>query len=121
MNDRRSLRIRTAALSAAIAVFCTTAQARIWHVCHTELPGIESGRQARSIGEAARGVESGDTVIIHNGIYREEVVIEKSGTADEPITFQAAVGANVIVTGADHISEWTEVEGEGNVYRTHWP
>ena len=101
--------------------FCAAANGRTLHVSGETLTGIEQQEQVRTIAQAAALVEPGDTVIIHSGIYREAVVIEKSGTPDNPITFQAAAGAGVIMTGADRISEWTEVQGDGNIYSTPWP
>ena len=94
---------------------------RIRHVSKKELPGIKEDEQVRTIGEAVSLVEPGDTVIIHDGIYREEVVIEKSGLPDKPIKFQAAVGGNVIVTGADRITDWQEEESTGSIYSIPWP
>jgi len=101
--------------------FCAAANGKTWHVSGEKLAGIEQQEQVRTIGQAAALVEPGDTVIIHSGIYREAVVIEKSAEPDNPITFQAAAGAGVILTGADHISEWTEVKGNGRIYSTPWP
>jgi len=51
---------------------------RIRHVSKKELPGIKADEQVRTIREAASLVKPGDTVIIHNGIYREKVVIERN-------------------------------------------
>jgi len=101
--------------------FCAAAEGKTWHVSGETLAGIEQQEQARTIGQAAALAEPGDTVIIHGGIYREAVVIEKSGLPDNAITFQAAAGAGVIMTGADHISEWTEVKGDDRIYSTPWP
>jgi len=101
--------------------FCAAANGKTWHVSGETLAGIEQQEQVRTIGQAAALAEPGDTVIIHGGIYREAVEIEKSGLSDNPITFQAAPGAGVIMTGADRISEWTEVEGDGRIYSTPWP
>jgi hypothetical protein len=101
--------------------FCAAADGKTWHVSGEALAGIEQQEQVRTIGQAATLAGPGDTVIIHSGIYREAVVIEKSGTPDNPITFQAADGAGVIMTGADRISEWTEVKGDGRIYSTPWP
>jgi len=100
---------------------CIDAYGRTLHVSGQELAGIQRAEQFRTIGEAALLTEPGDTVIIHNGVYREKVDIEKSGLAGKPITFQAAVGANVVITGADRITEWTEVQGDGRIYSTPWP
>jgi len=101
--------------------FCITAEGKTWHVSGETLAGIEQQQQVRTISRAAALAEPGDTVIIHSGIYREAVVIEKSGKPDNPITFQAATGAGVIMTGADRISEWAGVKGEGHIYSTPWP
>jgi len=101
--------------------FCAAADGKTWHVSGEAPAGIEQQEQVRTIGQAATLAGPGDTVIIHSGIYREAVVIEKSGKPDNPITFQAADGAGVIMTGADRISEWTEVKGDGRIYSTPWP
>ncbi|OHB64991.1 MAG: hypothetical protein A2168_09485 [Planctomycetes bacterium RBG_13_50_24] len=101
--------------------FCAAADGKTWHVSGGTLAGIEQREQVRTIGQAVTLAEPGDTVIIHSGIYREAVVIEKSGRPDNPITFHAAAGAGVIMTGADRISEWTEVKGDGHIYSTPWP
>jgi hypothetical protein len=101
--------------------FCARLDGRQWHVSQEKLTCIEQEKQVRTIGKAASLVEPGDTVIIHSGIYREKVDIEKSGLVQEPIKFQAAVGANVIMSGADRISEWAELQDEGRIYSTLWP
>lgn len=101
--------------------FCAAANGKTWHVSGETLAGIKQQEQVRIIGQAAELAEPGDTVIIHSGIYREAVVIEKSGLSDNPVTFQAAAGAAVIMTGADRISEWTELQGDGHIYSTPWP
>ena len=101
--------------------FSTVVVGKTWHVSGEKLAGIKQQEQMRTIARAAALAEPGDTVIIHSGIYREAAVIEKSGKLDNPITFQAAAGAGVIMTGADRISEWTEVKGDGRIYSTPWP
>ena len=100
---------------------CPCVDGKTWHVAQEALAGLEPREQVRTIAEAASLVEPGDTVIIHGGIYREKVEIEKSGLPEKPIRFQAAVGQTVVMTGADRISEWTEVQGEGRIYSTLWP
>lgn len=100
---------------------CVAVNGKTWHVSGKTLPGIEQQQQARTIAQVAAIVEPGDKVIIHSGIYREAVIIENSGRPDNPITFQAAAGAGVIMTGADRISEWAEVKGDSRIYSTSWP
>jgi hypothetical protein len=62
---------------------------------------VPSVSQVRTISEAASKVEPGDTVVIHSGVYRETVTIEKSGTQERPIRFEAAPGENVVITGIE--------------------
>jgi hypothetical protein len=121
MTNRHLRRIKITCLLIVGFSLYTDADGRTWHVSDKLLTGFKLEEQVRTISEAAALVEPGDRVIIHNGIYRETVTIEKSGRPDKPITFQAGVGANVVVTGADRISEWTEVEGENRIYSTPWP
>ena len=58
---------------------------RVLHVAHAGLSDVPDKNQFRTISAAARAIEAGDTVVIHDGVYRESVVVEKSGTADQPI------------------------------------
>jgi hypothetical protein len=100
---------------------CTSTEAKIWHVAQKNLPGIDTESQVRSISEAISQLAAGDTVIIHGGIYREQVTIEQSGTAEKPITIQAGPGELVIVTGADRLTRWQKVEGNDSVFFSDWP
>jgi hypothetical protein len=87
------------------------------------MAGIAETQQFRSINEAAQVVEPGDTVLIHNGIYREFVHIARSGTPDAPIEFRPADPIpHVVVTGADVLSNWTKEPGgpDENVFSTTW-
>jgi hypothetical protein len=97
---------------------CVAANARLWHVSGKRLPGIES---VPTITQAAANIEAGDTIIVHSGVYREKVLIDRSGRPDRPITLEAAVGADVVVTGADHLTEWTEVTEQDRIAGTPWP
>lgn len=96
-------------------------EGRLWQVSQQALPGIAEDAQFRTISEAAAHVEAGDTVVIHGGVYREQVVVEASGTAERPIRFVAATGEHVVVTGADEITTWEQADSENHIYRTPWP
>jgi len=85
-----------------------------------ENPGTPA-EPLKTIGAAAKIVKAGDTVIIRGGVYREAVTVEASGNAEGMITFAAAAGERVVVTGADRLTKWEKVAGEGNVFRTDWP
>jgi len=97
---------------------CAAADARVWHVSVKKLPGIES---MPTIAQAAANVEAGDTIIVHSGVYREKVLVDRSGRPDKPITLEASVGADVVMTGADHLTEWTEATGQDRIASMPWP
>ncbi len=120
MKNRHFQRISLACALVMVSL-CPRVDGKTWHVAQETPAGISPREQVRTIAEAASLVEPGDTVIIHGGIYREKVDIEKSGLPERPIRFQAAVGQTVIMSGADRITEWTEVPGEGHIYSTPWP
>jgi Right handed beta helix region len=94
----------------------------VWHVAPELLPNIASDRQFRVISEAARAAQAGDTVVIHSGVYRESVSIEKSGTAEKPIRFEAAPFAKVTISGADRVLDWRKESGNSdNIFSAECP
>lgn len=69
------------------------------------------------IQQAADVMVAGDTVIVHEGIYREWVKPMNGGSAEHKrITYMAAAGEHVEITGAEEIKDWEHVEG--SVYKT---
>jgi len=70
-----------------------------------------------TIQKAADEVTEGDTVIVHEGVYREEVVVRSSGEPDNPVTFKAAEGESVVIDGSHESlagpggDEWTSHSG----------
>jgi parallel beta-helix repeat protein len=52
-----------------------------------------------TVGAAARRVSAGQTVQVAAGTYPENVTVPTSGTATAPITFTAASGASVVLSG----------------------
>ena len=97
------------------------AQARLWHVAEKTLPGIDPNDQATTIGKGVARLEPGDTLLLHGGVYREVVGIDKSGTAEHPIAIRAAEGETVTLTGADRVTDWSLSQGTERVYSTPWP
>ena len=54
----------------------------------------------------------GDLITVHEGTYRECVVPPRGGKSDEKrITYQAAPGEKVIITGSEVIKNWHLVSG----------
>jgi hypothetical protein len=85
-----------------------------------EGPG-SAERPWKTISHAASKVAPGDTVNIRDGIYRECVVVKTDGSVNAPIRFQAAPGARVVVTGAEHITGWQNADANRPIYRVAWP
>ncbi|MGW8552588.1 right-handed parallel beta-helix repeat-containing protein, partial [Streptomyces tubercidicus] len=72
-----------------------------------------SAAPLKTINAAAQKAQPGDTVQVGAGIYREEVVLPRGGTSDTArITYKAAAGASVTVTGSDVFDTWTKVSGD---------
>jgi hypothetical protein len=84
--------------------------------------GPGSGEQPwKSLAKAFEKAGPGDKVEISDGVYREQVVAKMSGTAQEPIVFEAAPGAHVVITGADRLTGWQKTGGDRPVYSIAWP
>lgn len=73
----------------------------------------------RTISRAAAIAQPGDTVRVHAGTYREWVSPANSGTEDHRIVYESAGDGEVIITGAERVTKWTD-EGDG-VWRTEVP
>jgi hypothetical protein len=82
--------------------------------------GGTSERPWKTISRAAAQVGPGDQVIIRDGIYREQVVVKQNGTAQAPILFEAAPGAQVVLTGADLLTGWQKDAGSRPIYHVPW-
>ena len=61
----------------------------------------------RTISRAAELAETGDSVIVHAGEYREWVKPAHSGYSNiNRITYEAAVGEKVVIKGSEIIKDW---------------
>ncbi|MBB1483009.1 right-handed parallel beta-helix repeat-containing protein [Tessaracoccus sp. MC1865] len=70
-----------------------------------------------TLNRAAALARPGDTVVVHEGIYREWVKPPHGGLSDNRrITFTAAPGEHVVLTGSEEVTGWESV-GDG-VWRT---
>ncbi|WP_419194065.1 right-handed parallel beta-helix repeat-containing protein [Novipirellula herctigrandis] len=72
-----------------------------------------------TISRAADVANPGDVVIIHAGVYREQVRPKRSGTQSQPICFAAADGDQVVISGADVITDW-EPAADGIWKKRDW-
>ena len=66
----------------------------------------------RTINHAAQVAAPGDTVQVHEGIYREWVSPRNGGrSAYERITYEAAPGEHPVIKGSEVVTGWEKVEG----------
>jgi hypothetical protein len=85
-----------------------------YHVAKT---GSDFGKGTRedpflTINKAASLAQAGDTIIVHEGIYREWVKPRNTGLSDtRRITYQAAEGEKVVIKGSEAIRDWEQPEG----------
>lgn len=86
--------------------------ARIYHVAKT---GSDLGKGTEqdpflTINKAASVAVAGDTIIVHEGVYREWVKPQNSGLSNKRrITYQAAPGEKVVIKGSERIQNWEQV------------
>lgn len=73
----------------------------------------------RTISRAAALAMPGDTVTVHAGVYREWVNPANGGTEDHRIIYKSAEDGEVVITGAERISDWKD-EGD-SVWSTEIP
>lgn len=109
-----------AVLIAGLLLFSSVARqmtaAETWHVDATAATGGDgsSGAPFATIQAAADRAEAGDSVLIRSGTYRESVRPANSGNAsDGPITFQAADGETVTISGAEALDGGWSSSGAG--------
>lgn len=61
----------------------------------------------RTVSRAAQIAVSGDTVVVHGGVYRECVSPVHGGKSDsERIVYRAADGERPVIKGSEIVSEW---------------
>lgn len=65
-----------------------------------------------TIGAAAAIAQPGDTIIVHEGEYREWVNPEYGGLSHlRRITYQAAEGEQVVIKGSERMQSWENLDG----------
>jgi hypothetical protein len=67
----------------------------------------------QTISAAAGKAMPGDTVTVHAGVYRERINPPRGGESDtRRITYQAAAGETVVITGSEPVKGWEKVAGD---------
>lgn len=65
-------------------------------------------RPFRTINKAASLAKAGDTVIVHEGTYRETLTPKNNGTAKNPIIYKAAEGEKAVLSANDPVEQIVE-------------
>jgi len=98
------------------------AHARVWHVSVEGDDGAPGTlRQPfRTISRAAEEARPGDTVLVHEGVYREWVRPPRGGSSGtQRITYMAAPGEKAVIKGSEVINGWKKFKG--HVWRVVLP
>ena len=67
----------------------------------------------QTISAAADVAQPGDTIVVHEGVYRERVTPPRGGTSDaERIVYRAAEGEKAVVKGSEIVRGWERVGGD---------
>ncbi|QDT68950.1 Beta-agarase A precursor [Planctomycetes bacterium MalM25] len=74
----------------------------------------------QTIGRAVQFAQAGDTVYIHEGVYREQVNLTRSGFDGSPITFKPYSNESVVVSGGDLVTGWTNQGGDVWTATANW-
>lgn len=75
-------------------------------------PGTKKA-PCRTIQHAAEMARPGDTITVHEGTYRERVTPPRGGASDKQrITYQAARGEKVVITGSEPVKHWAPVTND---------
>ncbi|WP_435130615.1 right-handed parallel beta-helix repeat-containing protein [Actinacidiphila sp. bgisy144] len=73
--------------------------------------GLAAATAFQHIQKCADVMVAGDTCLIESGTYRETVTPAHSGSSGLPITYRAAPGADVTISGTSALSGWSQVTG----------
>ena len=123
-------------LTLLFACFAGTVQARVIHVSTTMGSDANEGTEKApyaTISKATYHALAGDTVIVHEGTYREWVSPANAGiNSRRRIVYMAHPGDKVVLKGSERIDNWKKVDrniwktvidntlfGDFNPYATH--
>lgn len=71
------------------------------------------GKPFKTISAAALTAQPGDVIMIHGGVYREQVNPPRGGlSAEKRITYRSADGETAVIKGSEQWTDWTPVQGD---------
>jgi len=99
-------------LLAAFAALTLEAAAGEYHVSVAGDDGNAGtvAKPFRTIQHAGDVAQPGDVITVHAGVYRERINPPRGGVSDaQRITYQAAPGESVVITGSEIVTKWEPV------------
>jgi hypothetical protein len=103
------------AIVVLLTVTVSMVSAREYHVSINGNDSHEgtADRPVRTISGAARQARPGDTITVHEGVYRERIAPPRGGESDENrIVYRAAPGEKVTIKGSEVVKDWQEVQND---------
>jgi hypothetical protein len=98
-----------------MSVLATALHATELHVATSGQDSNPGTRSAplRTIQRGADLAQPGDTITVHEGIYRERINPPRGGTSDaKRIVYQAVPGEKVVITGSEPVKSWVRVTND---------
>jgi hypothetical protein len=83
---------------------------------HVSVTGMDSNQGTmlkpfKSISRAAEAAQSGDTITVHQGIYRERIIPPRGGKSNEErIVYRAIDGDEVVIKGSEVVKGWEHLQ-----------
>ena len=109
-------------MKAFIAVLIITLTVCVLTGCvteyHVSTNGLDSNpgtlaKPFKTISAAAQVAQPGDTITVHEGVYRERINPPRGGTADDKsIVYRAAKGQKVVIKGSEVVKGWKKLQGD---------
>lgn len=97
---------------------CAVAGMSMGREYHVSTQGNDAGDGSRSnplrtISAAVQLGQSGDVILVYEGVYRERVTPIRGGQSDQSrIVFQAAPGEKVVIKGSEVVKDWQKVQND---------
>lgn len=100
------------AATLVLALVATAAEFHVATAGNDSNPGTHAA-PLKTIQRAADLAQPGDTITVHEGIYRERINPPRGGQSDaRRITYQAAPGEKVEIRGSEIVKQWARVQGD---------
>jgi len=103
------------AVAAALGLGARAAPAREYHVSPAGNDASDGSASSRlkTISAAAGKAQPGDTITVHEGVYRERINPPRGGQSDDKrIVYRAAPGETVVVKGSEVVTGWKKVRND---------